>query len=120
MSALRRPVRQAAIAAALVALLAVLPSCFAGAGPEDVERPGDSEREVVVVSPPDPDAPRHTHETVIGDGTVPEAGGYEMVDLTFPRALTSPASCRSSSAAPTAPRCSTSPRSRPSCSTSTS
>lgn len=46
--------------------------------------PPRSSREVVVVSPPDPDAPRHTHETALGDGTTAAAGGFEMVELTFP------------------------------------
>jgi len=44
---------------------------------------GRGDRRVVVVSPPDPDAPRHTHETTIGDGTSAEAGGYRMAALSF-------------------------------------
>ncbi len=45
---------------------------------------------MVVVSPPDPDAPRHTHETVIGDGTSPRAGGYRMEDVSFPGSTDEP------------------------------
>ena len=68
-------------------LLLLLASCSAEptvAGPEA------GERTVVVVSPPDPDAPRHTHETLIGDGTSPEAGGYRMSDLEFPESTGKP------------------------------
>lgn len=68
-------------------LLAVCSADSAGlieAGPEAPERT------VLVVSPPDPDAPRHTHETVIGDGTSAEAGGYRMTDVEFPASVGEP------------------------------
>lgn len=70
---------------ALVALLgAALPACTSA------REPAREDRQVVVVSPPDPDAPRHTHETTIGDGTTAEAGGYRMAALSFPATTDQP------------------------------
>lgn len=74
MSSLRRTTLAAAVAALLLA---------AGCSSDpDPSVPTDPDR--VVLSPPDPDAPAHTHETVIGDGTTADAGGFSLTALTFP------------------------------------
>ncbi len=72
-----------ALLLALLAGPALLTGCAAGSG-------SDPAPERLVVSPPDPDAPRHTHETAIGDGTLPTAGGYTLRGLTFPRTVGRP------------------------------
>lgn len=72
----------------VAALAAVLLLAVAGCSPGS--EPERTDREVVVVSPPDPDAPRHTHGTVIGDGTTPRAAGYRMTEVTFPDSTDEP------------------------------
>ncbi len=64
-------------AALLVPLL--LTACSAG---DDV-RVADPDR--VVLTPPSDGAVPHTHTTTVGDGTTADAGGYRMVNLTFPQ-----------------------------------